>query len=142
MKSNEGLSVMFDSLWHHALQWTRLLSPWNYKRDRVERDVAGGIGMGIHVNPWLIHVNVWQNPLQYCKVISLQLIKINNNKKGIMEWEAISFSRGPSLLRNRIQVSHIAGKFFTVWATRGALWIFIYEAKISYSFLWFDITKL
>ena len=28
-------------------------------------------------NPWLIHVNVWQKPLQYCKVISLQLIKIN-----------------------------------------------------------------
>ena len=25
---------------------------------------------------WLIHVNVWQKPLQYCKVISLQLIKI------------------------------------------------------------------
>ena len=22
---------------------------------------------------WLIHVNVWQKPLQYCKVISLQL---------------------------------------------------------------------
>ena len=31
----------------------------------------------IHVNPWLVHVNVWQKPLQYCKVISLQLIKIN-----------------------------------------------------------------
>ena len=27
------------------------------------------------VNPWLIHFNVWQNPLQYCKVINLQLIK-------------------------------------------------------------------
>ena len=39
-----------------------------------------GIGMGIHVNPWLIHVNVWQKPLQYCKVISLQLIKINEKK--------------------------------------------------------------
>ena len=24
----------------------------------------------------MIHVNVWQQPLQYCKVISLQLIKI------------------------------------------------------------------
>ena len=36
-----------------------------------------GLGWGTHVNPWLIHVNVWQNPLQYCKVISLQLIKIN-----------------------------------------------------------------
>ena len=42
----------------------------------------GGLGWGTHVNPWLFHVNVWQNPLQYCKVISLQLIKINekNNK--------------------------------------------------------------
>ena len=24
-------------------------------------------------NPWLIHVSVWQKPVQYCKVISLQL---------------------------------------------------------------------
>ena len=28
----------------------------------------------------LIHVNVWQKPLQYCKVISLQLIKINEKE--------------------------------------------------------------
>ena len=34
-----------------------------------------------HVNPWLINVNVWQKTLQYCKVISLQLIKINGKKK-------------------------------------------------------------
>ena len=40
----------------------------------------GGSGWGIHVNPWLIDVNVWQKPLQYCKVISLQLIKINGKK--------------------------------------------------------------
>ena len=37
----------------------------------------GGSGWGTHVNPWLIHVNVREKPLQYCKVISLQLIKIN-----------------------------------------------------------------
>ena len=37
--------------------------------------------MGIHVNPWLIHVNVWQKPLQYCKVISLQLIKKNKKER-------------------------------------------------------------
>ena len=44
----------------------------------------GDLGWGTHVNPWLIHVNVWQKSLQYCKVISLQLIKINekNNKCG------------------------------------------------------------
>ena len=35
----------------------------------------GGSGWGTHVNPWLIHFSVWQNPLQYCKIISLQLIK-------------------------------------------------------------------
>ena len=40
-----------------------------------------GSGWGLHVNPWLIHVNVWQKPLQYCKVISLQLIKINGGEK-------------------------------------------------------------
>ena len=44
--------------------------------------MEGGSGWGTHVNPWLIHVNVWQKPLQYCKVISLQLIKIiGKNKK-------------------------------------------------------------
>ena len=43
----------------------------------------GGSGWGIHVNLWLIHVNVWQKPLQYCTVISLQLIKINEEKKSM-----------------------------------------------------------
>ena len=44
----------------------------------------GGSGWGIHVNPWLIHFIVWQNPLQYCKVISLQLIKKWKLKNKIM----------------------------------------------------------
>ena len=35
----------------------------------------GVSGWGTHVHPWLIHVNVWQKPPQYCKVISLQLKK-------------------------------------------------------------------
>ena len=26
----------------------------------------GGSGWGTHINPWLIHVNIWQKPLQYC----------------------------------------------------------------------------
>ena len=32
---------------------------------------GGGSGWGTHVHPWLIHVNIWQKPLQYCKIISL-----------------------------------------------------------------------
>ena len=49
------------------------------QRDGMGKE--GGLGWGTHVNPWLIHVNVWQKPLQYCKVISLQLIKINEKKR-------------------------------------------------------------
>ena len=36
----------------------------------------------------------------------------------IQEWVAISFSRGSSWPRNRTQVSCIAFRFFTTWATR------------------------
>ena len=118
----------------------------------------GGSGWGIHVYPWLIHVNVWQQPLQYCKIISLQLKKINKYKNinwqfyfikvcvfidqscstlcdlmgyspsdsaahgilqaRILEWVAIPFSRGCSPLRDQTHVSCIAGRFFTVWASR------------------------
>ena len=38
----------------------------------------------------------------------------------IPEWVAIPFSMGPSWLRNQIQVSCVAGRFFTIWATREA----------------------
>ena len=41
----------------------------------------GGSGWGIHVTPWLIHVNVLQNPLKCCEAISPQLIKLNEKKK-------------------------------------------------------------
>ena len=36
----------------------------------------------------------------------------------ILEWVAFPFSRGSSQPRDRTQVSRIAGRFFTVWATR------------------------
>ena len=38
----------------------------------------------------------------------------------ILEWVAFPFSRGSSQPRDRIQVSCIAGRFFTGWATREA----------------------
>ena len=36
----------------------------------------------------------------------------------VLEWVAISFSRGSSRPRDRTQVSCIVGKCFTIWATR------------------------
>ena len=38
----------------------------------------------------------------------------------LLEWIAISFSRGSSRPRNRTRVSRIAGRRFTIWATREA----------------------
>ena len=38
----------------------------------------------------------------------------------ILEWVAIPFSRGSSQPRSQTQVSHLAGGFFTSWATREA----------------------
>ena len=39
----------------------------------------------------------------------------------ILEWVAMPSSRGSSQPRDRTQVSHIAGRFSTIWATREAL---------------------
>ena len=62
--------------WHAKLVfWDNPLGQWGGR--------WGGSGWGTHVNPWLIHVSVWQKPLQYCKVISLQLIKIIGKKTKI-----------------------------------------------------------
>ena len=36
----------------------------------------------------------------------------------ILEWVAIPFSKGSSPPRDQTQVSGIAGRFFTIWATR------------------------
>ena len=52
-------------------------------------NLRGGIGWkvggrfqreGTYVYLWLIHADVWQKPIQYCKAIILQL-KINKFKK-------------------------------------------------------------
>ena len=49
----------------------------------------------------------------------------------VLEWDAISFSRGSSLPRDRTQVSCIAGRCFTIWATREApRWKRCIEVKV------------
>ena len=59
----------------------------------------------------------------------------------ILEWVAISFSRGPSRPRDRTRVSCIVGRRFTVQATREAIvFLFIYvnrEGNLLFFFLTF-----
>ena len=47
----------------------------------------------------------------------------------ILEWVAISFSRGSSWPRDGTWVSCIAGRFFTAWATREALYFLYWPHK-------------
>ena len=59
----------------------------------------GVSGWGIHVYPWLIHVNVCQKTLQYCKVISLQPIKkkkkaLKKKKKCLVEFSSETLRHG------------------------------------------------
>ena len=42
------------------------------------------------------------------------------SRQKLLEWVAMPFSRASSQPRDQTQVSHIAGGFFTVWATRKA----------------------
>ena len=46
----------------------------------------------------------------------------------ILEWVAIAFSRGSSQCRDQTRVSHIAGRFFTVWAVK----VYSYSDKTKY----------
>ena len=52
----------------------------------------------------------------------------------ILEWDAISSSRGFSPPRDGAQVSYIAGGFFTVWAIREALNKLGNFQKLNYAF--------
>ena len=58
----------------------------------------------------------------------------------ILEWVAISFSRESSQPRNQTQVSCIAGRFFTNWATREVTFkvSLIYVLQTDCIFFFFD----
>lgn len=53
----------------------------------------------------------------------------------ILEWVAVSFSRGLSQPKDQTQVSHSAGRFFTSWTTREA------QYQISMHYFSFETAK-
>ena len=96
---------------------------------------------GVYVYVWLIHFAIQQKLIQHCKATirwgevaqscptlcnSVDCSPPGSSVHGILqarilEWVAISFSRGSSWPRDRTQVSHIGGRRFNLWATREAL---------------------
>ena len=55
-------------------------------------------------------------------IIHLNLQDTESLQARVLEWVAISFSRGSSQPRDRSQVSHIAGRCFTNQAMQEAHW--------------------
>ena len=70
MKQITSPGLMHDTGCLGLVHWD---NPEGWYGEGGGRGFQGG---GTHVHPWLIHVDVWQKPQHYCKVIILQL-KIN-----------------------------------------------------------------
>ena len=70
----------------------------------------------IHINNYIMWVKFAQLCPTLCDPMDYTVHGILQAR--IPEWVAFPFSRGSSRPRNQIQVSRIAGGFFTSWATR------------------------
>ena len=88
----------------------------------------------INVSHWVVCIKGWQGcPFLFVSVTQSCLTlcdPMDCSQPGssvhgilqarILEWVAIPFSRGSSWPKDRTQVSHNPGRFFTIWATRKA----------------------
>ena len=75
---------------------------------------------------WKSESELPQSCLTLCNPMdcSLRGSSVHGNFQArVLEWVAISFSRGSSWPRDWTQVSRIAGTRFTIWATREVLFI-------------------
>ena len=108
---SESCSVVSDSLWPHGLY-----CPWNYPGQNT--------GVGIRCLLQRIFLTQGLDPgfpgLPHCMQIPYQLSHQGNRR--ILEWIAYPFSSRSSQPRNPTGVSCIAGRFFTSWATREAMY--------------------
>ena len=72
-----GWDYLRDSIKTCILPYVKqMTSPSTMHETGHSKPLGGGSGVRdgrTHVHPWLIHVSVWQNAPQYCKVIRLQL---------------------------------------------------------------------
>ena len=79
----------------------------------------------------IVCVLVTQSCLTLCNPMGYTVHGIPQAR--ILEWVAIPFSKGSSQPRDWTQVSHIAGSFFTSWATREAqcIWLAMFNVSIT-----------
>ena len=125
---SEYCSVVSDSLRPQGLY-----SPW----DSPGQSTGVGSLSLLQGTFWIGGLNLG---LPHCRWIFYQLSYKGSPR--IREWVVYPFSRGSSQLRDWNQVSHIAGRFFTSWATREAQW-FVQKKKriMDWDFLGGPVVK-
>ena len=137
----------FSHVWLFATRWTvapRLLCPWDSPGRKTGigwHFLLQGIFLTQGSNPHLLYLLHWQVRLFTTSATSVHAKSLQSrptlcdpmecsptgssvhriSQARILEWVAISFSRGSSWPKNWTWVSCIAGRFFTIWATREAL---------------------
>jgi len=78
---------------------------------------------GDNIQPWRTPFPIWNKSVVPCPVLTVascesEMLLVGELQARILEWVAFPFSRGSYQPRDRTQVSHIAGRFFTSWAIR------------------------
>ena len=125
---------MSVSVWSYGLWPTRLLYPWDSSGKKTGVGIPQGIfpiqGSKLHLLQllhWLccavlshlvVSDSVTPRTVARQAPLSMGILQAR-----ILEWVAMTSSRGSSQPRDRTQVSCTAGRCFTVWATRESPWI-------------------
>ena len=108
---SESHSVVSDSLWQHGLY-----IPWNSPGQNTG---VGGLSLLQGIFP-----TQESNPgLPHCRLILYQLS--HKGSPRILEWVVYPFSSRSSWPRNPTSVFCTAGRFFTNWAIREALTMYL-----------------
>ena len=132
--AEEGTGILSD-LWHRGQGLHRQgryagKGPWAGLA-HLECQGPGSPSLGLGPVPWEVtsltesesvgHLVVSDSlrPLGLCSPPGFSVHGISQAR--ILEWAAISFSRGSSQPRHQSQVCCIAGRLFTLWATREVL---------------------
>ena len=106
------LPLPSEIIFYLPLPFSRHSNPQNHAADKA---LVAGICLKALVSQWYLTLC---DPMDYSPPGS-SVHRILQAR--IVEWVAISYSRGSSWPRDRTQVSCIAGRFFTVRTTREAL---------------------
>ena len=135
------LWYMYSMELHLAIKSNKPLIPHNNNMDKFEMHFAKWKKSG-----WKGYMSEWVSESHLVVSDSLWPHRLYSpwNSLGqntglplfILPWRIIPFSRRSSQPRDQTQVSRIAGRFFTSWATRGAWKGYILTYNFIFIMLW------